>query len=115
VKKAPEPGSGSLELREGQGAVSLRIRVQPRASREGLGGIRDGVLVVRLTAPPVEGAANLALSRFLGKALGVAPSAVSIKVGAVSRLKVVTVIGLTGADVRARLQAGGLGTSRSRP
>lgn len=102
MKKAPDVGPGGLDLREGDGAVTLRVRVQPRASREGLGGVREGALVVRLTAPPVEGAANQALARFLGKALGVAPSAVSIAAGRASRNKLVTVKGLTGADVRAR-------------
>jgi uncharacterized protein len=55
--------------------VTLRVRVQPRASRDALAGEREGALVVRLTAPPVEGAANEALARFLGRTLGVAPSA----------------------------------------
>ena len=66
----------ALDLRDGEGGITLRVRVQPRASRDALGGEREGALVVRLTAPPVEGAANEALARFLGKALGVAPSAV---------------------------------------
>ena len=58
-------------------ASTLRVRVQPRASRDALGGEREGPCVVRLTAPPVEGAANRALARLLGRALGVAPSAVA--------------------------------------
>ena len=53
-------------MREAAGAVTVRVRVQPRASRDALGGLRAGSLVVRLTAPPVEGEANAALARFLG-------------------------------------------------
>ena len=106
MKKAPDAGPGGLDLRERDGAVTLRVRVQARASREGLGGVREGALVVRLTAPPVEGAANQALARFLGKALGVAPSAVSIAAGQASRNKLVTVKGLSGDDVRARVDPG---------
>jgi len=60
--------------------------------------------VVRLTAPPVEGAANEALARFLGKALGVPPSAVRIVAGATGRNKVVTVAGLDAAAAFARLR-----------
>jgi uncharacterized protein (TIGR00251 family) len=95
----------ALDLRDADGGVTLRVRVQPRASRDGLSGERDGALVVRLTAPPGEGAANEALSRFLGKALGVAPSAVRVVSGATGRNKVVSVSGLGAAAVRERLGA----------
>ena len=85
--------------------MTLRVRVQPRASRDALAGEREGALVVRLTAPPVEGAANEALSRFLGKALGVAPSAVRVVSGTTGRNKVVSVAGLDAATVRERLSS----------
>jgi uncharacterized protein (TIGR00251 family) len=81
----------------------MRVRVQPRASKDALGGEREGVLVVRLTAPPVDGAANEALVRFLGKTLAVAPSALRVVTGATARNKVVAVSGLDAATVRARL------------
>ncbi|MGD8895181.1 MAG: DUF167 domain-containing protein [Acidobacteriota bacterium] len=83
----------------------LRVRVQPRASREALGGEREGALVVRLTAPPVEGAANKALARFLGRALGVPPSAVRIVGGAGGRQKRIAVSGIDVATARERLGA----------
>jgi uncharacterized protein (TIGR00251 family) len=92
-----------LDLREGPEGVTLRVRVQPRASRDAIGGEREGALLVRLCAPPVEGAANEALVRFLGKALGVAPSAVRVAAGARGRNKVLRVAGLDAAAVRARL------------
>ena len=95
--------AAALDLRESEDGVTLKVRVQPRASRDALGGERAGALVVRLTAPPVEGAANEALVRFLGKALAVAPSAVRIVGGATGRNKVVAVAGLDAAAVRARL------------
>jgi len=93
----------ALDLREASGGITLRVRVQPRAARDGLFGEREGALVVRLTAPPVEGAANEALVRFLGKALGVAPSAVRVVAGATGRNKVVSVSGLDAATARERL------------
>ena len=92
-----------LDLRDAGGGITLRVRVQPRASRDGLSGEREGALVVRLTAPPVEGAANEALSRLLGKTLGVAPSAVRVVSGAAGRNKLVSVAGLDAATARARL------------
>lgn len=93
----------ALDLRESDAGLTLRVRVQPRASRDALSGEREGALVVRLTAPPVEGAANEALSRFLGKTLGVAPSAVRVVSGATGRNKVVSVAGLDAATARERL------------
>ena len=93
----------ALDLRTSGAFLTLRVRVQPRASKDALGGEREGALVVRLTAPPVEGAANEALARFLGKALGVAPSAVRVVSGASGRNKVVSVAGLDAATARERL------------
>jgi len=95
----------ALELRTTDAGLTLRVRVQPRASRDALAGEREGALVVRLTAPPVEGAANEALSRFLGKALGVAPSAVRVVSGTTGRNKVVSVAGLDAATARERLSS----------
>jgi len=92
-----------LDLRTSGAFLTLRVRVQPRASQDALGGEREGALVVRLTAPPVEGAANEALARFLGKTLGVAPSAVRVVSGASGRNKVVSVAGLDAATARERL------------
>jgi uncharacterized protein (TIGR00251 family) len=79
------------------------VRVQPRAAQDAVGGVREGALVVRLTAPPVEGKANAALARFLARALGVAPSAVEVVRGATGRDKVVRVAGVTPAHVRAMI------------
>jgi uncharacterized protein (TIGR00251 family) len=95
----------AFDLRDTDAGLVLRVRVQPRASRNALGGEREGALVVRLTAPPVEGAANEALARFLGKALGVAPSAVRVLSGATGRNKTVSVAGLDAAAARERLGA----------
>ncbi len=93
----------ALDLRDAKGGITLRVRVQPRASRDALGGEREGALVVRLTAPPVEGAANEALARFLGRTLGVAPSAVRVVSGTAGRNKVLSVAGVDVAAARERL------------
>jgi uncharacterized protein len=81
----------------------LRVRVKPRSSRDGLGGDHEGALIVRLQATPVEGAANDALSRFLGRVLDVPPSSVQLLRGASSRDKLVRIEGLTAAEVVSRL------------
>ena len=101
-----------LDLRESEGAVSLRVRVLPRASRDALAGTRSGALVVRLTAPPVDGEANAALARVLGRALGLAPSAIELLRGASGRDKLVRLHGLDLESARARLRAGLAGASR---
>ncbi len=94
----------ALELRDTPDGLTLRVRVQPRASRDALCGERNGALLVRLTAPPVEGRANEALVRLLGKALGVPPSAVQVVKGGSGRDKVVAVAGIAAATALARLR-----------
>jgi uncharacterized protein len=94
----------AIDLREDSAGVILPVRVQPRASKEGFAGEREGSLVVRLTAPPVEGAANEALQRFLGRAFGVPPTSVRILTGASGRNKRVQLPGVSVADVTEALE-----------
>ncbi|HEX6616173.1 MAG TPA: DUF167 family protein [Gemmatimonadales bacterium] len=83
--------------------IRLRVRVQPRASRTELAGRHGDALKVRLTAPPVEGAANEALLRFLAERLGVSRSAVRLASGASARAKVIAVEGVSAEAARTRL------------
>ena len=85
----------------------ITVRLTPRASRDEIVGLRDGVLHVRVTAPPVDGAANEALLRLVAKALGVPPRDLRIASGATSRTKVVDVVGLDAAAVAERLAGAG--------
>jgi uncharacterized protein (TIGR00251 family) len=80
--------------------VRFSVRVQPRASRSAIEGVHAGALKVRLTAPPVDGAANEALVELLADRLGVPKRAVVIVGGASSRTKVVEVDGVDVARVR---------------
>lgn len=91
----------ALDVRDSEAGVTLRVRVQPRASRDALVGEREGALVARLRAPPVEGAANAALQRLLARALHVAPSSVEILRGASGREKILRVSGVKADAVRA--------------
>ena len=82
---------------------TIAVRVQPRAPRDEIVGERGGRLLVRLTAPPVEGRANEALRRLLARRLGVAKSRLSVVRGAGSRDKLVRVEGLSSADLARKL------------
>jgi uncharacterized protein len=83
--------------------VTLRVRVQPRAGRTGLQGVRAGALVLKLSAPPVEGQANEALRRYLAALLDVPPSAVELQQGARGRDKVLLFTGVEEDVLRRRL------------
>ncbi len=85
--------------------VTISVRLQPPAGRDELVTVRDGVLVVRVTAPPVEGRANAALCRLLAKRLAVAPSRVTVIRGEHSRDKLVHIDGVDQAAVHERLGA----------
>ena len=87
------------------GGVLIDVRVIPRAGRSGLAGTRDGALLVRLNAPPVDGAANDELIEVLAKALGVPKRAVTLVAGDRSRRKRVRVEGVTAAFAEAILPA----------
>jgi uncharacterized protein len=93
--------SSELEIRERGGTFSFNVRVQPRASREGIAGVHDGALKIRLTAPPVEDRANEALRRFLASHLKVPVSAVRIAAGERSRTKRIEISGASLDAIRA--------------
>ncbi|MCP5158523.1 MAG: DUF167 domain-containing protein [Gammaproteobacteria bacterium] len=65
----------------------LRVRVQPRASCNAWAGLQDDHFRVRITAPPVDGQANLHLQAFLAELFGVAKSRVTLLTGGTSREK----------------------------
>lgn len=75
--------------------LRFRVHVQPRASKNEIVGMHGDALKVRLTAPPVDSAANDALIALLAETLGVARRDVRIVAGATSRAKVVEVAGVS--------------------
>lgn len=87
-------------------AVVLDVRVIPRAARDELAGVRDGRLLVRVSAPPVDGKANAAVCALLAKAAGVPKGAVTVVRGESARDKRVRIEGVT--DERAMQAALGL-------
>ena len=84
-------------------AVRVRVRVQPRASRTEVAGEHDGALKVRVAAPPVDGAANDELVRFIARRVGVARSRIRIVSGDAGRSKVVEIEGVDVHSVRGAL------------
>ena len=85
----------------------IRVRLTPRAARDEVAGWQDGVLRVRVTAPPVEGRANAALERLLAGALGLPKTAVRVVGGAQSRDKTVAVEGIAQEEALRRLGEAG--------
>jgi uncharacterized protein len=83
--------------------TDISIRLQPRARRNEVVGERAGAVVIRLTAPPVDGKANAALCTFVARAAGVPPSRVSVVRGQTSRDKVVRVEGVPEGFLRSAL------------
>jgi uncharacterized protein (TIGR00251 family) len=81
--------------------------VQPRASRNEIAGLHGAELRVRITAPPVDGAANEALVAFMAAALALSRSDVTLLAGEGSRSKVLSARGITPAEAAHRLGLGG--------
>ena len=84
-------------------AGRIDVRVFPRSPKNAVDGIRDGKLVVRVTAAPTDGAANALVIETLADALDVPKRAVRIVTGATSRNKAVEVDGFDAAAILARL------------
>ena len=88
-----------LTVRTRDNSVRFAVRVQPRASRSEIAGVHGDALKIRLSAPPVDGAANDALVELMAGSLGVTKRAVRIVSGEQSHSKVVEVEGVTAAAV----------------
>ena len=85
--------------------VRLTIQVKPRASKPGISSSASGAIVVRVSAPPVDGAANEEVIALFSKALGVPRRAVTVAVGERSTRKQIDISGRTRADVERLLGA----------
>ena len=88
---------------ERDGVLWLSVKAQPRAKRDEVGGIVGNELKVRITAPPVDSAANEALAGFLAGKLGCPRRAVTLVRGQTSSHKVFRIDGVRLSDAIARL------------
>ena len=83
--------------------TEVRIRVIPNARKTEFIGYREGELILRLNAPPVDGKANKAAVEFVARYLGVPRSAVFLAAGERSRHKIFQIVGLKSADLERKL------------
>ena len=81
----------------------IEVRAKPKSRESRVAGVTDGVIVVSLKAPPVDGAANAELIATLARALGLGKSQIAIVRGHTGRIKLVEVQGMSTAGVYARL------------
>ena len=84
-------------------SIRLELKVTANASRNEIAGFTEGVLHVRITAPPVKGKANMELVAFLSKMLGIKKNSISIVKGQASRNKLIAIEGLNSEDIMRRL------------
>jgi len=92
-----------FRITEAESGAAFPVRVIPRASRNEVEGITGNALKVRVTAPPVEGAANKALIELLAERLKIRKSQIEIVAGQTSQHKMISVLGLGPSEVEARL------------
>jgi uncharacterized protein (TIGR00251 family) len=85
----------TLHVKESGNGCAFDIQVIPRASRAAIAGIQDGILKVKVTALPLEGAANEACIKLLAKELGLKKSQLHISAGRKSRRKTIVVGDIT--------------------
>jgi len=97
VKESISPPSGEAKI---------SLHVYPNAPRNQLVGFSEGVLGVKVAAPPVKGQANRELVAFLSQVLGVDKSNLAILKGHTSRNKLISVSGLSREEVMRRLSPG---------
>ena len=93
--------------KDGVASTVLSVRIQPRASKNEIVMMENGGLKIRLTAPPVDGAANEALVKFLADRLSIAKSRVEIVSGHTGREKIIRITGMSDGEVRRLLNCQG--------
>jgi uncharacterized protein (TIGR00251 family) len=84
-----------LSVRDVGGRVRFAVRIQPRAKRSEVVGVHGEALKIRLSAPPVDGAANQQLVNFLADIFAVSRRDIRIVAGESSRSKVIEIDGVT--------------------
>ena len=95
-----------FNLHDGKRGAALTIRVTPRARKTEFGNsLEDGTLRVRVSAPPVEGKANIALIKFMAKVLGVRKNRIEIVAGQKGLDKILSILDVSAEDAEQRIQA----------
>jgi len=92
-----------LDIRETAGGLCIRLHVQPRAKHSEIAGIHNGALKLKLTAPPVDDAANRAVIEHFASLLGIPKSSIQITSGLKSREKILQIKGISPAAFLTRI------------
>lgn len=90
-------------INERPDGIDLQIKAVPRAAKNGIQGVHDNALKVRLTTPPIDGKANAALIKFLSKALRVSKSQIHLVRGETDRHKTLRITGITKTSLLERI------------
>ncbi len=91
---APRELTMKIPYKKTKDGIEIEVKVEPRSSRKGISGLMGNAVKVKLTAPPVEGAANEQLIEVLSEATGLKKSAMRITRGASSKKKTVLIKGV---------------------
>lgn len=91
----------------GERQESITIQVQPNARRNEVLGFEDGILHVKIAAPPVKGKANRELIEFLSQLLGVSKGSINIERGITGRRKVIAIAGYDPDKIIERIKRSG--------
>ena len=94
-----------LRINPCENGIRFSAVIQPKSSQNEVSGIHNNSLKIRLTSPPVDGAANKTCVKFLAKWLGVSPSRVYIVAGLSSKNKTIEINGMDESDFREKLTA----------
>jgi len=94
---------GELAIQEVNSSVVFKVKAVPGSSRTAVSGLLDGMLKVKIAAPPEKGKANQSLIEFLAKKLGTKKNAVSIITGQTNPIKQVQVTGMSGQTLLKKL------------
>ena len=92
-----------VRLRESKKGITFDIQVIPHASRSEIAGVQEGAFKIKVTAPPVEGAANEACIKLLARELGLKKSQMEISSGAKSRKKTVLIKDISKAELETKI------------
>lgn len=92
-----------MNIQEYPEGVAIKVRVQPRAARNEISGLFGDALRLRITAPPVDGAANAACIEFFADLLKIPKSHIEIISGLTGRNKIIKLYGVKRDEISAKL------------
>ena len=91
-------------IQETPNGIDVHVPATPRVSKNGIQGLHDGALKVRLTTTPVDGNANQALLKFMSKTLHISNAQIELKQGETSRRKIIHITGMNKNQFLERLK-----------